>query len=85
MVIPDFQTLMLPVLKQFADGTAILFYESLHGGTKLTRDVCIREKRPLIVLAAKLTSESAAAAAITRFVEENEIPVLNLAGPPLSG
>jgi len=45
-----------------SDGAAILFYESLRGGTKLTRDSCVREKKPLIVLDARLITESAAAA-----------------------
>jgi hypothetical protein len=64
-----------------SDGTAILFYESLRGGTKLTRDVCVREKKPFIVLDAKLTD----AAAIVRFIDENQFSVLNVAGPRLSG
>ncbi len=68
-----------------SDGTAILFCESLSGGTKLTRDSCVREKKPFVVLDAKLISESDAAAAIIRFVDENEIQVLNVAGPRLSG
>jgi Circularly permutated YpsA SLOG family len=68
-----------------SDGTAILFYESLSGGTKLTRDLCVREKKPFVVLDAKRISESAAAAAIVRFVDENEIQVLNVAGPRASG
>jgi hypothetical protein len=68
-----------------SDGTAILFYESISGGMKLTRDSCAQEKRPFVVLDAKLISESVAAAAIVRFVEENEIQVLNVAGPRLSG
>lgn len=68
-----------------SDGTATLFFESLTGGTLLTRNLCVREKRPFVVVDAKLISESAAAAAIVRFVEENEIQVLNVAGPLLSG
>ena len=68
-----------------SDGTAILFYGTLSGGTKLTRDCCVREKKPFIVLDAKLISESAAAAAIVRFVVGNEIEVLNVAGPRASG
>jgi hypothetical protein len=67
-----------------SDGTAILFYESLTGGTKLTRDLRVREKKPFIVLDAKLITKSAAAAAIVRFVEENQVAVLNVAGPRLS-
>jgi hypothetical protein len=68
-----------------SDGTVILFYESLTGGTLLTRDLCLREKRPFLVLDAKVLTESAAAAAIIRFAEENKIQVLNVAGPRASG
>jgi hypothetical protein len=68
-----------------SDGTAILFFGSLTGGTKLTRDSCVREKKPFVVLDAEQITESAAAAAIVRFVDENEIQVLNVAGPRASG
>jgi hypothetical protein len=61
--------------------TAILFTASLSGGTKLTRDLCIREKKPFIVLDAAQISESRATAAIVRFIQENEISVLNVTGP----
>jgi hypothetical protein len=70
---------------QDSDGTAILFSASLQGGTKLTRDLCIREKKPFVVLDATQISESRAAAVIVRFVEENEIQMLNVAGPRASG
>jgi hypothetical protein len=70
---------------QDSDGTAILFSQTLSGGTKLTRDLCIREKKPFVALDATQISESAAAAAIVRFVEENEIQVLNVAGPRANG
>jgi hypothetical protein len=68
-----------------SDGTAILFFGSLAGGTKLTRDSCMREKKPFVVLDAKLITEAAAAAAIIRFVGENQVSTLNVAGPRLSG
>jgi hypothetical protein len=68
-----------------SDGTAILFYQSLTGGTKLTRDMCIHEKKPFVVLDATQITVQRASAAIVRFVEENEISVLNVAGPRLSG
>jgi hypothetical protein len=35
---------------QDSDGTAILFNQSLTGGTKLTRDLCIREKKPFVLI-----------------------------------
>src|ERR1700678_1456456 len=31
---------------QDSDGTAILFHESLTGGTLVTRNLCVREKKP---------------------------------------
>jgi hypothetical protein len=68
-----------------SDGTAILFYGSLTGGTKLTRDICVRQKKPFVVLDAKQITESAASAAIVHFLEQKEIAVLNVAGPRLSG
>ena len=67
-----------------SDGTAILFNASLSGGTKLTRDLCIREKKPFVVLDATQIVESRAVAAILRFIDEHEILVLNVAGPRAS-
>lgn len=68
-----------------SDGTAILFHQSLTGGTKLTRDLCIREKKPFVVLDANQITVERAVAAVLRFVQENEIQTLNVAGPRLSG
>jgi hypothetical protein len=68
-----------------SDGTAILFHESLKGGTLFTHDLCRREHKPYIVLDATRISESAAAAAIVRFITENDIRILNVAGPRSSG
>jgi hypothetical protein len=70
---------------QESDGTAILFKQPLTGGTKQTRDMCIHEKKPFIVLDATQITVERASAAILRFIEENEIGVLNVAGPRLSG
>ena len=67
-----------------SDGTAILFNQTLSGGTLFTHDVCRRERKPFIVLDATRTSEAAATKAIVRFIEEHEIKVLNVAGPRLS-
>jgi Circularly permutated YpsA SLOG family len=68
-----------------SDGTAIVFYESLTGGTLLTRNLCVGAKKPFIVIDAMQNAESTAAAAIVRFADENQIGVLNVAGPRLSG
>ena len=70
---------------QESDGTAILFNLTLTGVTKLTRDLCIHEKKPFIVLDASQISPDRAVTAIQRFIEENEISVLNVAGPRARG
>jgi hypothetical protein len=70
---------------QVSDGTAILFNHALTGGTKLTRDMCIREKRPFIVLDAAQISVERAVKSVLRFIGENEVSVLNVAGPRASG
>jgi hypothetical protein len=70
---------------QDSDGTEILFTASLSGGTKLTRDMCVLEKKPFIVLDATQISAERAVNAIGRFIEENEIQTLNVAGPRASG
>jgi hypothetical protein len=47
--------------------------------------MCIHEKKPFIVLDATQITVERAVKAIARFIEENEIAVLNVAGPRLSG
>jgi putative molybdenum carrier protein len=41
-----------------SDGTAILYNESLKGGTRLTRNLCALLKRPYIISVSHLTSHS---------------------------
>jgi hypothetical protein len=68
-----------------SDGTLILFDVTLSGGTKLVRDLCIREKKPFVVLDAAQIQVARAIIAVVRFVEENDIEVLNVAGPRAGG
>jgi hypothetical protein len=70
---------------QDSDGTVILFNGTLSGGTLLTRNLCVREKKPLIALDAKQLTALRTADAIVRFLEEQAIGVLNVAGPRASG
>ncbi len=70
---------------QVSDGTAILFNQSLSGGTKVTRDMCIRERKPFIVLDAMQITVERAVKAVIRFIDENEIQTMNVAGPRASG
>ena len=69
-----------------SDGTAILYYESLKGGARLTRNLCALLKRPYILINARKTPDAIAAAeAVATFVEGHGIQALNVAGPRASG
>jgi hypothetical protein len=70
---------------QDSDGTTILFSGTLSGGTLLTQKLCVREKKPFIVVDSTLMKPLRAAETIIQFVEANRIAVLNVAGPRLSG
>ena len=69
-----------------SDGTAILYNESLKGGTRLTRNLCALLKRPYILInAAEIADPIIAGDAILKFIEGNSIKMLNVAGPRASG
>jgi hypothetical protein len=70
---------------QDSDGTVILHNGTLSGGTLLTQKLCMREKKPFIALDAQAMTKLRAAGAISEFLEEHAIQVLNVAGPRLSG
>jgi hypothetical protein len=68
-----------------SDGTAILYEGSLRGGTRLTRDLCERLNRPCILISARETPDAIAAAdKVVKFIEDNNIETLNVAGPRAS-
>ena len=69
-----------------SDGTAILFDGPLTGGTRLTRDLCELLNRPCILINARETPDPVAAAeTVLKFIEDNKIATLNVAGPRASG
>lgn len=69
-----------------SDGTAILYDGSLSGGTRLTRDLCQLLDRPCILISVRETPDPIVAAdAVLKFVNNNGIEVLNVAGPRASG
>jgi Circularly permutated YpsA SLOG family len=70
---------------QDSDGTVILFSGTLSGGTLLTRNLRVREKKPFIAVDARKLTALRAADSILRFLEEHAIAVLNVAGPRASG
>jgi len=69
-----------------SDGTAILYNESLKGGTRLTRNLCALLKRPYVLINARETLDPIVAVEkIVKFIEDNNIETLNVAGPRASG
>ena len=69
-----------------SDGTAIIYDESLQGGTRLTRNLCALLNRPYVLINGKEMSDpNVAALTILKFIEENNIGALNVAGPRASG
>ena len=70
---------------QDSDGTVIVYANSLSGGTKLTRDMSIREPKPFVVVDAATVSLAEAIDTVMHFVSSHRVSVLNVAGPRASG
>jgi hypothetical protein len=68
-----------------SDGTALIYFEALKGGTRLTRNLCALEKRPYVLVDARQMTVTEAVESVVKFVEENGIRTLNVAGPRSSG
>ncbi|HEY5624788.1 MAG TPA: putative molybdenum carrier protein [Gammaproteobacteria bacterium] len=64
-----------------SDGTAIVHFGELEGGTRETADYCRGNGRPHVVIDRSTSSFSEALSALTVFVEAHDIRVLNVAGP----
>lgn len=69
---------------QDSDGTAILYFGALEGGTRLTMDYCVGNGKPCELLNAERLSPGEAAREIAAFVGRNGIATLNVAGPRAS-
>ncbi len=69
-----------------SDGTAILYNDLLKGGTRLTRNLCALLNRPYILISARETPDPVIAAEVVlKFVKDNGIETLNVAGPRARG
>jgi hypothetical protein len=68
-----------------SDGTAIIYVDSLKGGTRLTREFCVSERKEYVLVDARHRSVAEAALEVLRFLREHHIGVLNVAGPRASG
>jgi hypothetical protein len=67
-----------------SDGTAILYFGALEGGTLQTKENCVAHGKPVELIDASHATPSAAAARIVSFIRKNRISVLNVAGPRAS-
>lgn len=64
-----------------SDGTVIVYFEELCGGTKFTLQCCRELKRLHKLIDAAKKSPKAAAESIVDFVRKQKIDILNVAGP----
>jgi hypothetical protein len=64
-----------------SDGTLIIHFGPLEGGTKTTLQYCIQLKKPYALFDALEVSETRAAGLARRFVKSNSVKTLNVAGP----
>lgn len=69
---------------QDSDATVIIYFESINGGTKETLLFCLNEKKPYLLIDGGAITEETASERIKRFIEENHISLLNVAGPRAS-
>lgn len=67
-----------------SDGTVLIFFDQLHGGTLLTLNFCEQYNKPHLMIDASQINAVRAAADIARFVTDQRISVLNIAGPRAS-
>ena len=67
-----------------SDGTAILYFGVLEGGTLQTKENCVVHGKPVELIDASRAAPAEAAARIAAFIRKNRISVLNVAGPRAS-
>ena len=68
-----------------SDGTVIIYFATLSGGTEKTLLFCLEQKKPYLLIDATELSDNRTAERIQDFVTDNAIKILNIAGPRASG
>lgn len=63
-----------------SDATLVVYFDRLTGGTEQTVIHCIRRQKPYKLIDAEVLQPTAAAQLAARFVADNGIAVLNVAG-----
>jgi Circularly permutated YpsA SLOG family len=64
-----------------SDGTVIIYFGQLSGGTEQSVRFCVEQPRPQQLIDASRISAEEAAKLIADFVRKHKIQVLNIAGP----
>jgi len=64
-----------------SDGTVIISHGYLTGGSALTKEFAIRHEKPCLHLDMSMTSIDEAAGLLNLWIGENDLKVLNVAGP----
>jgi hypothetical protein len=64
-----------------SDGTVIIYFGKLSGGTAQTAQFCVEQQRPRQLIDASNVSTDDAAKLVFDFVRKHEIAILNVAGP----
>ncbi len=64
-----------------SDGTVIIYFDSLSGGTEKTLLFCLNQQKPYLLLDGSEIKCERAAERMQKFVDKNQIAVLNLAVP----
>lgn len=68
-----------------SDGTVIIYFDSLSGGTEQTLLFCLNLKKPYLLINATELPPERAIEQVHKFVAGNSIATLNVAGPRASG
>ena len=64
-----------------SDGSVIIYFDKLHGGTEFTAECCKQLGRPHKLIDAAKTSAEDAAKLIVDLIRKHNIDILNVAGP----
>lgn len=64
-----------------SDGTIVIYFHELEGGTAYTIGCCIEDRQPHRLIDAAKYSPEDAATLMVAFVADHEIETLNVAGP----
>lgn len=67
-----------------SDGTVILYFDVLEGGTELTARYCREQRKPYLLIDGRRTTVADAASQTAAFVSGHGVRILNVAGPRAS-